>query len=94
MFYLLLDHVTEDDELTSVKADGKPVLDVLLRTLLQNINSLIAVGNLARARRAVLLNWKVISSAFTWYMHKGILTRRLYLVYCTRKIHLNRYAKD
>lgn len=60
MFNLLLDHVTEDDELTSLKADGKPVLNSLLRTLLQNINNIIAVGNLARARRAVLLNWKWI----------------------------------
>lgn len=72
MFHLLLHHVTEDDELTSLKADGKPVLDSLLRTLLQNINNIIAVGNLARARRAVLLNWKVIFFAFSWYMHKGI----------------------
>ncbi|CAN4078084.1 unnamed protein product [Withania somnifera] len=60
MFSLLsLEHVTED-ELTSLEADGKPVLNSLLRTLLQNINSIIAVGNLARTRRAVLLNWKWI----------------------------------
>ncbi|KAK4338184.1 hypothetical protein RND71_042671 [Anisodus tanguticus] len=57
---LSLDHVTEDNELISLEADGKPVLDSLLRTLLQNINSIIAVGNLARTRRAVLLNWKWI----------------------------------
>ncbi|XP_060207448.1 uncharacterized protein LOC132635184 isoform X2 [Lycium barbarum] len=61
MFSLLsLDDVTEDDELTSLEADGKPVLDSLLRTLLHNINSIIAVGHLARSRRAVLLNWKWI----------------------------------
>ncbi|KAF3672281.1 hypothetical protein T459_00734 [Capsicum annuum] len=57
---LLLDHVTEDDQLTTLEADGKSVLDSLLRTLLQNINNIIAVGNLARTRRAVLLNWKWI----------------------------------
>ncbi|XP_070009091.1 uncharacterized protein [Nicotiana sylvestris] len=61
MFSLLsLDHVTENDELTPLEADGKSVLDSLLRTLLQNINSIVAVGNLARTRRAVLLNWKWI----------------------------------
>ncbi|XP_075102015.1 uncharacterized protein LOC107784157 isoform X3 [Nicotiana tabacum] len=61
MFSLLsLDHVTENDELTPLDADGKSVLDSLLRTLLQNINSIVAVGNLVRTRRAVLLNWKWI----------------------------------
>ncbi|XP_058068925.1 uncharacterized protein LOC131218281 [Magnolia sinica] len=36
----------------------KPLLDPLVLNFLQNINDLLAVGVLARSRRAVLMNWK------------------------------------
>ncbi|XWS49177.1 hypothetical protein CRYUN_Cryun13aG0141400 [Craigia yunnanensis] len=40
--------------------EGKPWLDSLVLSFLQNINDLLAVGFMARTRRAVLLNWKWI----------------------------------
>ena len=40
--------------------EGKPWLDSLVLSFLQNINDLLAVGFMARTRRAVLLNWKVM----------------------------------
>ncbi|MBA0773322.1 hypothetical protein Gotri_008606, partial [Gossypium trilobum] len=38
--------------------EGEPWLDTLVFSFLQNINNLLAVGFMARTRRAVLLNWK------------------------------------
>ncbi|KAK8520784.1 hypothetical protein V6N13_076919 [Hibiscus sabdariffa] len=38
--------------------EGEPWLDTLVLSFLQNINSLLSVGFMARTRRAVLLNWK------------------------------------
>ncbi|XP_039022591.1 uncharacterized protein LOC120155085 isoform X1 [Hibiscus syriacus] len=38
--------------------EGEPWLDTLVLSFLQNINNLLAVGFMARTRRAVLLNWK------------------------------------
>ncbi|XVF10929.1 hypothetical protein REPUB_Repub07fG0225600 [Reevesia pubescens] len=38
--------------------EGEPWLDSLILSFLQNINNLLSVGFMARARRAVLLNWK------------------------------------
>ncbi|ONI06355.1 hypothetical protein PRUPE_5G055400 [Prunus persica] len=37
---------------------GKPLLDSLVLSFLQNINNLLAVGVFVRTRRAVLMNWK------------------------------------
>lgn len=40
--------------------EGEPWLDSLVLSFLQNINDLLAVRFMARTRRAVLLNWKVM----------------------------------
>ncbi|XP_028956801.1 uncharacterized protein [Malus domestica] len=41
-------------------SDGKPLLDSLVLSFLQNINNLLAIGVFVRTRRAVLMNWKWI----------------------------------
>lgn len=45
---------------SSLNAEGKSVLDSLVLSFLQNINTLIAVEKLVRTRRATLMNWKVL----------------------------------
>lgn len=54
-----LDFVTDNDKQLLSKVEGKPLLDSLVLSFLQNINDLLAVGVLVRTRRAVLMNWKV-----------------------------------
>ncbi|XP_040986583.1 uncharacterized protein LOC121234635 isoform X3 [Juglans microcarpa x Juglans regia] len=53
----ILDTIRENKFLL-LKLEGTPLLDSLALSFLQNINNLLAVGVLARTRRAVLLNWK------------------------------------
>lgn len=52
-----LDLVKKYDSLLS--SVGKPLLDSLVLSFLENINNLLAVGVFVRTRRAVLMNWKV-----------------------------------
>lgn len=56
-----LDLIREDDKLFPPAGEEKPFLDFLVLSFLQNMNTLLAVGALARTRRAVLLNWKVMN---------------------------------
>ncbi|KAL6279881.1 hypothetical protein ACE6H2_016762 [Prunus campanulata] len=51
-----LDLVKKYDSLLS--SVGKPLLDSLVLSFLENINNLLAVGVFVRTRRAVLMNWK------------------------------------
>ncbi|KAK0586054.1 hypothetical protein LWI29_000225 [Acer saccharum] len=53
-----LDFVRENDKLGISAEEGRPWMDSWVHYFLQNINSLLAVGVLSRARRAILLNWK------------------------------------
>ncbi|KAK3029857.1 hypothetical protein RJ639_038291 [Escallonia herrerae] len=53
-FDLLLENCTS----SLPECEGKPLLDSFVQTFLWSINDLIAVGNLVRSRRAVLMNWK------------------------------------
>ncbi|KAK4844740.1 hypothetical protein QYF36_023863 [Acer negundo] len=53
-----LDFVRENDKLGISAEEGRPWMDSWVHYFLQNINCLLAVGVLARARRAILLNWK------------------------------------
>ncbi|KAL5815078.1 hypothetical protein ACOSQ3_025873 [Xanthoceras sorbifolium] len=53
-----LDFVRENDKLMISAEEGRPWLDSWVNYFLQNINSLLAVGVLARTRFAILLNWK------------------------------------
>lgn len=58
---LALDLLMENYKSSQPNADSKkPLLDSFVRTFLQNINNVIAVGSMVRTRRAVLINWKVI----------------------------------
>ncbi|KAF3448239.1 hypothetical protein FNV43_RR08952 [Rhamnella rubrinervis] len=50
--------IRENDNPLLPDVEGKPVLDSLVLSFLQNINNLLAVGVLVRTRRAVLMNWK------------------------------------
>lgn len=61
---LALDLIGENDKSMLQKAEGKPLLDSLVLTFLQDINSLLGFGALARTRRAILMNWKVIGLCF------------------------------
>uniref|UniRef100_A0A2P2MML6 Uncharacterized protein LOC105632355 isoform X3 n=1 Tax=Rhizophora mucronata TaxID=61149 RepID=A0A2P2MML6_RHIMU len=55
---LALDLLRQNQKLLASAVEAKPCLDLLVLSFLQNINNLLAVGVLARTRRAVLLNWK------------------------------------
>ncbi|KAJ6961038.1 hypothetical protein NC652_000044 [Populus alba x Populus x berolinensis] len=57
---LSLDLIRENDEVSAPVVEVKCCLDSLALSFLQNINNLLAVGVLARTRRAVLLNQKWI----------------------------------
>ncbi|KAL2548019.1 tRNA/rRNA methyltransferase (SpoU) family protein [Forsythia ovata] len=58
VFSLSLDLLMKTGSSSPLDADRKPVLDIFLSTFIQNINNLVARGNLARTRRAILMNWK------------------------------------
>ncbi|KAF8379188.1 hypothetical protein HHK36_028617 [Tetracentron sinense] len=53
-----LNIIMKNDKSLLPKVEGKNLLDSLVLSFLQNINDLLAVGDLARSRRAILLNWK------------------------------------
>ncbi|KAI8530133.1 hypothetical protein RHMOL_Rhmol11G0032100 [Rhododendron molle] len=57
---LALNLIMENHISSSLNAEGKSVLDSLVLSFLQNINTLIAVEKLVRTRRATLMNWKWI----------------------------------
>ena len=59
-----LDFVSDKDKQLLSKVEGKPLLDSLVLSFLQNINDLLSVGVLVRTRRAVLMHWKVNSLVF------------------------------
>ncbi|GMN30914.1 hypothetical protein TIFTF001_003022 [Ficus carica] len=53
-----LDFVSDNDKQLLSKVEGKPLLDSLILSFLQNVNDLLSVGVLVRTRRAVLMHWK------------------------------------
>lgn len=53
-----------ENEKLLLETEGRPQLDSMLVSFTQNINNLLEVGFLARTRRAVLLDWKVLISVF------------------------------
>ncbi|KAK6146394.1 hypothetical protein DH2020_020263 [Rehmannia glutinosa] len=55
---LSLDLAANNDNSFPSEADGKALLDVFVSTFIHNINNVIDGGNLARSRRAILMNWK------------------------------------
>ncbi|KAK3023238.1 hypothetical protein RJ639_043350, partial [Escallonia herrerae] len=55
---LAFDLLLENGTSSLPECEGKPLLDSFVQTFLWSINDLIAVGNLVRSRRAVLMNWK------------------------------------
>lgn len=59
-----LDFVSDNDKQLLSKVEGKPLLDSLVLSFLQNVNDLLSVGVLVRTRRAVLMHWKVNSLVF------------------------------
>ncbi|KAJ0047909.1 hypothetical protein Pint_15756 [Pistacia integerrima] len=50
--------VRENDKSMLLAVEGQPWMDSWVLSFLQNVNSLLEVGVLARTRRAILLNWK------------------------------------
>ncbi|KAJ0104679.1 hypothetical protein Patl1_18356 [Pistacia atlantica] len=50
--------VRENDKSMLLAVEGQPLMDSWVLSFLQNVNSLLEVGVLARTRRAILLNWK------------------------------------
>lgn len=61
---LSVDLFVNTDNLFPVEAGGEALLDVFVSTFMHKINNVIDGGILARTRRAVLMNWKVISVIF------------------------------
>lgn len=61
----ILGAIRENDTSVLPKVDGTPLLDSLALMFLQSINDLLAAGALARTRRAVLLNWKVMDLSYS-----------------------------
>ncbi|XP_043715500.1 uncharacterized protein LOC122663896 isoform X2 [Telopea speciosissima] len=61
------------------KVAGKPLLDSLVLSFLKNINDLLAGGVLARSRRAILMNlkmmWQLVQSS--WILHVSCNKRRV-----------------
>lgn len=55
-----LDIMTESDGIFQSETDDNARLDMFVSTFMHNINQIIDGGKLARTRRAVLMNWKVI----------------------------------
>ncbi|PIN08693.1 hypothetical protein CDL12_18734 [Handroanthus impetiginosus] len=55
---LSLDLVRSNDKSCSLEGDAKALLDMFVSTFIHNINNIIDGGNLARTRRAILMNWK------------------------------------
>lgn len=72
VFSLSLDLLMKTDSSSPSDADREPVLDTFLSTFIGNINNLVAGGNLARTRRAILMNWKVIQ--FTLWCNACLLS--------------------
>lgn len=52
-------YLVEENEQFFSETEGRPQLDYMCVSLIQNMNDLLASGVLARTRRAVLLNIKV-----------------------------------
>lgn len=69
-----LELLMETFKSSSPKSEDEPLLDYLFETFLGSINNIIGYGELVRSRRAVLMNWKVISDkfAFTMYIFRYI----------------------
>ncbi|KAF5735116.1 hypothetical protein HS088_TW15G00616 [Tripterygium wilfordii] len=53
-----LNLIRDNNRMLQPAVKVKPWLDLLVLSFLRNVNDLLAVGVLARTRRAVLLNWK------------------------------------
>lgn len=58
-FYLI-----EENEQLFSEIEGRPQLDYMCVSFIQNVNDLLGAGILARTRRAVLLDIKVLISLF------------------------------
>ena len=54
-----LNYFCDNNKQLLSEVKGKPLLDFLVLTFLQNISDLLGIGVLVRTRRAVLMNWKV-----------------------------------
>ena len=63
---LALDLIRENDK-SVLQKEGSPILDSLVLTFLQGINSVLEFGSLARTRRAILMNWKVLAIVFFFF---------------------------
>lgn len=55
-----LDRMTDSDGSFQSETDDNARLDMFVSTFTHTINQIIDGGKLARTRRAVLMNWKVI----------------------------------
>ena len=84
-----LDFVRENGKLVILAEEGRPWMDSWVHYFLQNINSLPTVGVLARARRAILLNWKVMKPCFlTYYFYFLFLMFELFWHSCCLRFQM------
>jgi len=61
-------YLVDESEQMFSEAEGRPPLDYMCLSFIQNINDLLGSGVLARTRRAVLLDIKV---PFSLFRHKA-----------------------
>lgn len=73
-----LELLRENFKSSSPKSEDEPLLDYLFATFLESINNILGYGELVRSRRAVLMNWKVISDKFS----SIVLKIYIYLTLC------------
>ncbi|KAL8244568.1 hypothetical protein R6Q59_010826 [Mikania micrantha] len=64
------------------EAEVKPHIDYFVQQFLENINNLIEAGYLARARRAILIDWKWVCLESLLSVPKHVLQRGVYIQNC------------
>jgi hypothetical protein len=86
-FYLI-----EENEQLFSDIEGRPQLDCMCVSFIQNINDLIGAGILARTRRAVLLDIKVNLFFFPydiWTVIKLVSTLHIHFLICFSNSNFN-----
>lgn len=76
---MTLDIVADSDISFQIKTDDKALLDGFVSTFMHNINQIIDGGRLARSRRAILMNWKVLLPCYCFLiflLHFVVFTRK------------------
>ncbi|XP_024987092.1 uncharacterized protein LOC112522227 isoform X1 [Cynara cardunculus var. scolymus] len=74
--------LTRPYNLSAPEAEVKPHMDYFVQIYIENINNLIEAGYLARARRAILIDWKWMCLESLLLIPKYALQRGVYIQNC------------